>query len=94
MIKLMLVMMELVILIILEVHANDRAPLSFAPSSLTTSIYPSKCLFTILFIHLFVLLLVLIYYRCDILTSNSNLKHSPFIIHLHKCMVSLLYVNQ
>jgi len=40
MIKLMSVMMELVILIILEVNANDRAPFSFAPSPLTTILHP------------------------------------------------------
>jgi hypothetical protein len=34
MIKLMLVMMESIVLIIFEVHANDLTPLSFAPTPL------------------------------------------------------------
>jgi hypothetical protein len=40
MIKLMLVMMKLIIPIILKVHANDLTPLSYASTSLPTSLHP------------------------------------------------------
>lgn len=40
MIKLMLVMMESIILIIFEVHANDPTSLSFAPTPLPINLHP------------------------------------------------------
>jgi hypothetical protein len=40
MIKLMLVMMESIVLIIFEVHANELTPLSFAPTPLPINIHP------------------------------------------------------